>query len=77
MTERVNPEYLRPAMVRKIEKAADDLAVARKQWNKATEAAAKVAVLAAEAGVSEVDLARMLGVDRARTLRRWLGKPYK
>jgi len=77
MTERVSPEYLRPAMVRKIEKAAADLAAARKQWNKATEAAAKVAVQAAEAGVSEVDLARMLGVDRARTLRRWLGKPYK
>lgn len=68
---------VRPAMLRKIEKAGADLAAARKQWHKATEAAAKVAVQAVEAGVSEVELARMLGVDRARTLRRWLGKPYK
>lgn len=64
-----------PAMRRRVEKAAADLVAARKQWTKATEAAAKVANAAHEAGMNEVELARELGVDRARTLRRWLGKP--
>lgn len=37
--------------------------------------AAKEAAIAAVAnGTSEVEVARALGVDRARTLRRWLGK---
>ena len=40
----------------------------------ATAAARTIAVLAVEDGATEVDLARYLGVDRARTLRRWLGK---
>lgn len=68
-------ENVKPALRRKIEKAAADLLAARKQWRKATDYAAKIAVEASEAGVSEVELARALGVDRARTLRRWVGKP--
>lgn len=63
-----------PALRRRIDKAAANLAAARKQWEKATSAAAEVAVAANDAGMTEVELARRLGVDRARTLRRWLGK---
>lgn len=37
-------------------------------------AAREAAVTAVAAGMSEVEVARALGVDRARTLRRWLGK---
>jgi hypothetical protein len=37
-------------------------------------AAREAAKLAAADGFSQVDIARALGVDRARTLRRWLGK---
>lgn len=67
-------DNIKPAVRRKVDKAAADLLAARKGWNKATAYAAKVAVEAHEAGMSEVELARVLGVDRARTLRRWLGK---
>lgn len=63
-----------PAVRRRLDKVAADLAVARTQWRKATEAAAKAAVAAHDAGMTEVELAAILGVDRARTLRRWLGK---
>ena len=35
---------------------------------------AHVETRAAEDGVTEVELARRIGVDRANTLRRWLGK---
>lgn len=55
-------------------RAANRLAAARAEWNAATEAAAGIARQAHENGVTEVELARALGVDRARTLRRWLGK---
>lgn len=63
-----------PAMRRKVEKAGADLAAARTQWQKSTSAAAKIAVQAHDAGMTEVELAAILGVDRARTVRRWLGK---
>jgi len=63
-----------PAMRRKVEKAGADLLAARAQWQKSTAAAAKVAVQAHDAGMTEVELASILGVDRARTVRRWLGK---
>lgn len=63
-----------PAMRRKVEKAGADLAAARKQWQKSTAAAAEVALEAHDAGMTEVELAALLGVDRARTVRRWLGK---
>lgn len=38
------------------------------------EAAQEAAKLAKSEGMSEVEIARALGVDRARTLRRWLKK---
>jgi len=50
------------------------LAVARQQLDEATEQARRVAIAAIADGRSEVEIARALGVDRARTLRRWLGK---
>jgi transposase-like protein len=37
-------------------------------------AAKKSAIEAVAEGYSEVEVARALGVDRSRTLRRWLGK---
>jgi hypothetical protein len=37
-------------------------------------AAREAANTAVAEGLSEVEVARALGVDRARTLRRWLGK---
>jgi len=54
--------------------AAEMLAVARQQLDEATEQARRVAIAAIADGRSEVEIARALGVDRARTLRRWLGK---
>jgi hypothetical protein len=58
----------------RIAAAAAELAAARLRLDKAKAEAIKVANAAHKAGVSEVELAKMLGVDRARTLRRWLGK---
>lgn len=54
--------------------AAEKLAVARQRLDEATEQARRVAIAAIADGRSEVEVARALGVDRARTLRRWLGK---
>lgn len=59
---------------RRLAEAACSLATARQNWTDATEHAAQVAREAAAAGMNEVRLARLLGVDRSRTLRRWLGK---
>lgn len=50
------------------------LQAARAEWKAATDEAAQVARNAHADGFSEVALAKGLGVDRARTLRRWLGK---
>lgn len=50
------------------------LQAAKAEWKAATDEAAQVARDAYEDGFSEVALAKGLGVDRARTLRRWLGK---
>jgi hypothetical protein len=55
-------------------RAAKRLAAARSEWQAAVDEAKRVAVAAHEAGASEVELAQALGVDRARTVRRWLGK---
>lgn len=54
--------------------AAADLAVARAGLVRAKDAAKAAAVAAHKAGHSEVAIAKALGVDRANTLRRWLGK---
>jgi hypothetical protein len=51
-----------------------ELMSARVGLAEAMAAARQVAMMATEDGATEVDLARDLGVDRARTLRRWLGK---
>ena len=59
---------------RRLTEAARSLATARQNWTDATDHAAQVAREAAAAGMNEVRLARLLGVDRSRTLRRWLGK---
>ena len=58
----------------RIADAAAELAAARAHLDSAKVAAIAVAKEAHAAGVSEVELAGLLGVDRARTLRRWLGK---
>lgn len=41
---------------------------------KAVEAAQVLARRASKDGMTDVELAQLLGVDRARTIRRWLGK---
>jgi hypothetical protein len=51
-----------------------DLFMARQGLAVQTEIARQAARAAAEAGVSEVAIARELGVARSRTVRRWLGK---
>lgn len=55
-----------------------DLAVimhqARAQLQEATAACQAVSALAYHDGVSESEVARQVRVDRARTVRRWLGK---
>lgn len=53
---------------------ARDLATARATLARVTAQAAQFTRLAYEDGMSEKELARRLGVDRARTIRRWLGK---
>lgn len=72
MTEK-SPE-IDPDLHRKVQDAATILFSAREAWTRATAHAAAVAQEAAEAGMNEVALAKLLGVDRSRTLRRWLGK---
>jgi hypothetical protein len=56
------------------EEAGQRLLTATRQRQDAVAFATQVARLAAEDGVTEVELARRIGVDRANTLRRWLGK---
>jgi hypothetical protein len=63
------------AVVRRVDKASADFLAAEKARDKAVAKARVVAVAANAAGMSEVELARRFGVDRARTIRRWLGKP--
>ena len=54
--------------------AAENLTAARAAWRQSVDEAKTVAIEAHEAGYTEVELAHLLGVDRARTLRRWIGK---
>jgi hypothetical protein len=61
-----------PALRRRIDKAGKDFAAAYTARQTAAARAAEVAREAAAAGMSQVELAELLGVDRARTLRRWL-----
>lgn len=54
--------------------AGHAITVARRQWTEATAAAAQIARMAHEDGASEAELARIIGVTRAKTMRRWLRK---
>lgn len=56
-----------------LKKAARDLTNARARLSQAMEFAAQVAVAAHADGMTEVDLAQHLGVNRM-TIRKWLGK---
>ncbi|MDT5050231.1 MAG: hypothetical protein QOE48_374 [Mycobacterium sp.] len=56
-----------------VKKAARDLTNARATLAKAMDFAAGVAVAAHAEGMTEVDLAQHLGVNRM-TIRKWLGK---
>lgn len=56
-----------------LKKAARDLTKARADLARATEFAAGAAVAAHAEGMTEVDLAQHLGVNRM-TIRKWLGK---
>lgn len=61
-------------MRRRMEKAGRDLAAANAARQAALEVAKKAAQDAYSEGMSEGELARLFGIDRARTIRRWLGK---
>jgi len=61
-------------VTRELRRAAKALHTARERLASATDEARRVAIAAYADGVSEAEVARVLGVDRARTLRRWLGK---
>jgi uncharacterized protein YjcR len=56
-----------------LKRAARDLTNARARLAEAMSAAADVAVAAHADGMTEVDLAQHLGVNRM-TIRKWLGK---
>ena len=62
------------ALRAKVAAAGAALADADTARDTAVAAARKVAVKAHTAGMTEVELAKLLRVDRARTVRRWLGK---
>lgn len=57
-----------------LDTAGQQIVGARARWQESVAAAAQVARMAAADGVTEAELARRIGVDRARTVRRWLGK---
>ncbi len=59
---------------REVDDAGEALAAVNAERAEAVAAAREVAVRAYEAGMTEVELSRRLGVDRAGTVRRWLGK---
>jgi hypothetical protein len=61
-------------MRRLMEKAGADLAAADAARQAAVELAKKTAQAAYAEGMTEVELAKLFDVDRARTIRRWLGK---
>jgi hypothetical protein len=55
-------------------KIGQQLKAANQRRAKVIESAKEAAIEAVGDGMSEVEVARALGVDRPRTLRRWLGK---
>jgi hypothetical protein len=57
-----------------LHKIGKQLKAANQRRAEVIRAAKEAAVAAVANGTSEVEIARALGVDRARTLRRWLGK---
>ena len=63
-----------PDLRRRIAKAAAKHATAKAQRQVIADELAAVAREAIDAGMTERELAAALGVDRARTLRRMLGK---
>jgi hypothetical protein len=54
--------------------AAQRLKRARDEWAAAKAQAKQAAIDADAQGIPQTVIASVLGVDRARTLRRWLGK---
>lgn len=62
------------ALRAKVARAGAKLNAATAARVAAVKSAKKVATDAHEAGMSDSELAQLLGVDRARTIRRWLGK---
>lgn len=54
--------------------AGAEFAAVNQQRAKTVAACKKLALRAHAAGMPETELAELFGVDRARTIRRWLGK---
>ncbi len=57
-----------------LEAIGRQLREARQRLDDVMTTAREAAIIAVAEGASEMEVARKLGVDRARTLRRWLGK---
>lgn len=65
-----NPEVIRARLTTAGRRWADALTARAELADEMADLARK----GAEAGIAETEMAELLGVDRARTLRRWLGK---
>lgn len=63
-----------PAQRRRLEQAGQKLATATERRSAAVAECRQLAQDAHAAGMTEVELAKLFKVDRARTIRRWLGK---
>jgi hypothetical protein len=61
-------------VIKHLRVCAEVLSAAREQLDYATGRAQQAALDAAAAGIPQTVIASELGIDRARTLRRWLGK---
>lgn len=57
-----------------VEAAGAEFHAAFKARQQAADKAKRVAARALKAGMSQAEIAELMGVDRARTIRRWLGK---
>lgn len=60
-------------MRQQVTQAAEDYRVATEAREASIERAKKIAKRAHSAGMTQAELATAFGVDRARTIRRWLG----
>lgn len=61
------------ALRARVAQAGAEVAAATAARDKAVETAKRIALKAHKAGMPQAEIAALMGVDRARTVRRWLG----